>query len=177
VRRRGKRPVARRRAAAGSARCRDRQGQRERQDGTAGYGARRGGAWLGRPCGVVNGERVVVVVVTGAELCSVLCCACRGAKEGAGKEKREREKEEGEKREAGEKKEGGGRVLRRRDSRRGRERATRRARGKSCVGGIRGDGRECGVEHAARRGGRGKEKGWRSMSDVRRRKVEGCFGR
>jgi hypothetical protein len=60
----------------------------------------------------------VVVVVTGAELCSVLCCACRGAKEGAGKEKRERKKEEGERREAGEKKEGGG---------------------GSCVSGIRGE--------------------------------------
>jgi hypothetical protein len=136
------RPAVGRRAAAGSVRCRGRQGQRERRDGTAGYGARRGGAWLGRPCVVVNGGRVV----TGAELCSELCCV-QGSE---GSRNRERRK--------GKRKGGRGEVLRRRDSRRGRARATRRVRGKSRVGGIRGDGRECGVEHAARRGGRGKKK-------------------
>jgi hypothetical protein len=115
----------------------------------------------------------------GVELCSASCCACRGTREGAGKRKREREKRRRGKRGTGEKgRKRGGCVGGIHGD--GRESAVRRARLSTrgrCVGGIRGDGRGRGVEHAARRGGRGKEKGWRLISDARRRKVEKRFGR
>jgi hypothetical protein len=45
----------------------------------------------------------------GVELCSASCCACRGTREGAGKEKEKGEKEEGGKEEQG-RKEGRGRA-------------------------------------------------------------------
>jgi hypothetical protein len=63
---------------------------------------------------------------------------------------RERGKEQEREKEKGEKEEGGKRGT----WEKGRERG-------GCVGGIRGDDHERGVEHAARHVGRGTEKGWR----------------
>jgi hypothetical protein len=82
---------------------------------------------------------------------------------GEGKrKKRKGKKKKGKKRNRGERKGEGGCAggIRGDGHERGVEHAARRARG-GCVGGIRSDGRERGVEHAARRAGRRTEKGWR----------------
>jgi hypothetical protein len=95
-----------------------------------------------------------VVVAGHSASSSARCCAAhaRGMREGEGKRKGEKGK--GGKEKQGKRKGGGG-----------------------AVGGIRRDGRERGVEHAARHAGRGTEKGWRLILDVRRRNVRKRFGR
>jgi hypothetical protein len=107
----------------------------------------------------------------GVELCSASCCACRGTS-------RKEEKRKGEKRTGEKGRERGGCVGEIRGD--GRERAVRRARGKSCVSGIRGDGRERAARRArlSTRHGAGVEekKGWRLVSDIRRRRVENVLG-
>jgi hypothetical protein len=69
-----------------------------------------------------------------------------------------------EKKRKGKKKKGG----KEEQGRKGRERG-------GCVGGIRGDGHERGVEHAARRVGRGTEKGWRLIFGCQKARRQEMF--
>jgi hypothetical protein len=134
------------------------------------HGVRRGGAGLGRSCGVVNGERGGWPGARRRALLGVVLCA-QGNEQERGKEKGGKEnREKGRER--------GGCIGEIRGG--GRERAVRRARGKSCVGRIRGDGRERAARRArlSTRHGAGVEekKGWRLVSDIRRRRVENVLG-